>query len=441
MSQSIEEEPAAQNEPAELPRGARGYIVLLKRNPNLRNVWIGQVISQLGDWFNTVALLGLLVDLTKNPASASLVLVTQILPSTITGLFLSGAIADRFDRRKVMLTMDLIRGVLALSFLFVKDPSLVWMAYAATAGMAIGGSFFNASSSAALPNLVTRQELPLANALSQSTFASMLMVGSAIGGITAQLFGRDVSFVLNSLSFFGSAFFVWRTRASFSKTEGRQVVSGVSTLRILTEGFRYLKENQVARVFTLVKPAYSWIFGAIGLYSVYALNIYKVGDIGTSWLYIGRGFGALLSPLIAMSFVSLSDTRALSRVVRAGLFVSILGYAIFGFSSMPLVGVVGTFLGHFGAAMVWTFSRMMLQVNTPDYVRGRVLALDEVMQSGVSSTANIVAGVVANAYFPEAGVLTVVGMSVVGVLIWLLTTWRPYQRKLTEPTPEQPQPA
>jgi len=435
------EDASATDAPAELPRGARGYVVLLQRNANLRNVWIGQVISQLGDWFNTVALLGLLVDLTKNPASASLVLVIQILPATLTGLFLSGAIADRFDRRKIMLTMDLIRGCLALSFLFVKDPSMVWVAYAATAGMAIGGSFFNASSSAALPNLVTRQELPLANALSQSTFASMLMVGSAIGGITAHLFGRDVSFLLNSLSFFGSAFFVWRTKASFSTSEGRQVVFGVGTLRILTEGFRYLKQDQVTRVFILVKPAFSWIFGAIGLYSVYALNIYKVGDIGTSWLYIGRGLGALLSPLIVMSLVSLTDTRALGRVVRIGLFIAISGYAIFGFSTVPLVGVVGTFFGHFGAAMVWTFSRMILQVNTPDYVRGRVLALDEVMQSGVTSTANIVAGVVANAYFPEAGVLTVVSMGVVGVIIWLLTTWRTYQRTPTETAPEQPQPA
>ena len=108
---------------------------------------------------------------------------------------------------------------------------------------------------------------------------------------------------------------------------------------------------------------------------------------------------------------------------------------------MPLIGVVGTFFGHFGAAMVWTFSRMILQVNTPDYVRGRVLALDEVMQSGVTSTANIVAGVVANAYFPEAGVLTVVSMAVVGVIIWLLTTWRTYQRTPRDTVPEQAQAA
>ena len=440
MSQSTEGEPAAPSEPAELPRGARGYVVLLQQNPNLRNIWIAQVISQLGDWFNTVALLGLLVDLTKNPASASLVLVTQILPSTLTGLFLSGAIADRFDRKKIMLTMDLLRGCLALSFLFVKDPSMVWMAYAATAGMAIGGSFFNASSSAALPNLVTRQELPLANALSQSTFASMLMVGSAVGGITAQLFGRDVSFVLNAVSFFGSAFFVWRTRAGFSANEGREVVFGVGTLRILTEGFRYLKENQVARTFTLIKPAYSWVFGAIGLYSVYALNIYHVGDIGTSWLYIGRGLGALISPLIAMSLVSLNDRAALGRAVRIGLVISIGGYALFGFSTTPLVGVVGTFFGHFGAALVWTFSRMILQVTTPDFVRGRVLALDEVLQSGVNSMSNVIAGVIASAYFPEAGVLTIVSMAVIGSLIWLVTIWRSYQNNQRAAQAEQPMP-
>jgi MFS family permease len=116
------------SETSTLPRGARGYAVLLRRNANLRNVWLGQVVSQIGDWFNTVAVLGLLIQLTGNPGSASLVIVTQILPSAVMGLFVSGAIADRFDRKKLMIIADLARAFIALSFLFVKSPELTWMA-------------------------------------------------------------------------------------------------------------------------------------------------------------------------------------------------------------------------------------------------------------------------------------------------------------------------
>ncbi len=402
-----------------LPRGARGYAVLLQRNPNLRNVWLGQVISQLGDWFNTVAVLGLLIQLTKSPGSASLVIVTQILPSAIVGLFVSGAIADRFDRKKVMIAADLTRAVIALSFLFVKSPELVWMAYAATAGLSIGGSFFNASSAAGMPNLVTKEELPLANALHQSTFASMLLIGSALGGIVTEFFGRDVAFVLNALSFAASAFFIWRTTANFNAAGSRQVVAGASALRILTEGFRYLKQNPQARIYAFAKPFYSWVFGAIGLYGAYALTIYKIGDIGTSLLYVGRGLGALISPLIAMSLLSLTDTKALGRAIRVGMFITLFGYAIFAFSTSPLVGMVGTFFGHFGAALAWTFSRMILQISTPDYVRGRVMALDDVMMSVVTSASNVGVGLIASTVSPEAGALAAVGAGLVGTLAWL----------------------
>jgi MFS family permease len=402
-----------------LPRGARGYAVLLRRNPNLRNVWLGQVVSQAGDWFNTVAVLGLLIQLTSNPGSASLVIVAQILPSAIMGLFVSGAIADRFDRKKVMIAADLARAVIALSFLFVKSPDLTWMAYAATAGLSIGGSFFNAASSAGMPNLVTREELPLANALHQSTFASMLLIGSAIGGVVTQFFGRDVAFVMNSLSFAASAFFIWRTTANFNAAGSVQVVAGAGALRILTEGFRYLKQNPQARMYALAKPFYSWVFGAIGLYGAYALTIYKIGDMGTSLLYIGRGLGALISPLVAMSLLSLTDTQALGRAIRIGMFITLIGYAIFAVSTSPIIGIVGTFFGHFGAALAWTFSRMILQISTPDYVRGRVMALDDVMMSVVTSASNVGVGLIASTVSLEAGAWAAVSAGLVGTLAWM----------------------
>ena len=84
---------------APLPAGLRGYAALLKRNPDARKIWMAQVVSQLGDWFNTVALLGLLVELTGNPASGNLISIAQIVPIAIAGLFISGAVADRYNRR------------------------------------------------------------------------------------------------------------------------------------------------------------------------------------------------------------------------------------------------------------------------------------------------------------------------------------------------------
>ena len=403
-----------------LPSGLRGYAQLIRQNPNMRNIWLGQVVSQLGDWFNTVALLGLLIDLTQNPASASWAIVAQILPSAITGLFISGVVADRFDRKKIMITADIARAIIALSYLLIGDASLVWIAYAATAGLSIGGAFFSPAASAALPNLVSKAELPVANALWQSTFASMLLIGAAIGGGVTHLFGRKVAFIMNSLSFLGSAFFIWRVQGRFSAVGGKQLLSGMGTLRVLTEGFRYLKENRFPRTYALVKPAFSWVFGAISLYPAYALTIYNIGDIGTSWLYVGRGLGAFISPLIVAALTSLTNLKSLTRSIRLGVFITIFGYTVFAFSREPIMGMIGTFFGHFGAALVWTFSKMILQSTTPDYVRGRVLALDDVMMSLVTSGGNIIVGTVASIYAPQTAALTAVGLSLMGALVWLV---------------------
>jgi MFS family permease len=407
-----------------LPRGLRGYSTLLSRNRDVRMLWLGQLISYIGDWFNTVALLGLLIELTGSPASASLVIVAQILPSAIAGLFISGIVADRYDRKKVMITADILRGIIALSFLFVRSPDLAWIAYAGTVGLSLGASFFNPASSAAMPNLTTREELPVANTLGQSTFASMLFVGALIGGFVAHTFGRDVAFVLNSLSFFASAFFISRARGRFNADRESHNLGGRSALRVLTDGFFYLRENPKARAFVMVKVAWSWIFGAMGLYSVYSLTLYGIGDIGTSYLYAARGVGAFLSPLIVGAFVSLTDMGRLKNVIRIGMVVSVAGYLIFATSSTLLQGSIGAFFGHFGGAMTWTFSNLILQATTPDRLRGRVLALDGVAQSSVIATSNLIAGAIATLFYPQLGALVVVLMGAVGATIWIIATWK-----------------
>ncbi len=409
---------------APLPRGLRGYSALLSRNRDVRMIWFGQLVSYIGDWFNTVALLGLLIQITGSPASASLVTVAQILPSAITGLFVSGIVADRYDRRKIMIVADIARGLIALSYLFVQSVDTVWIAYAATVGLSVGASFFNPASSAALPNLTTKEELPLANALGQSTFASMLFVGALIGGVVSAVFGRNVAFVLNACSFFLSAVFISRTRGKFNATTNTNIVSGGGALRVLADGFVYLKDNLEARAYVLIKFAWSWIFGAMGLYSVYALNIYRIGDIGTSWLFAARGVGAFISPIIVGTLFALTNTTRLKQVIRIGLVISVTGYLIFALSNTVYVGALGAFAGHFGGAMVWTFSNLILQSSTPDRLRGRVLALDGVSQSAVIAMANVIAGSIATVSDPHLGALSVVLMGIVGAVIWLVAAWK-----------------
>src|SRR5262245_60557643 len=108
-----------------------GYIALLRNNQPFRRLWYGQIVSQLGDWFDSIALYALLQRLTGSAQVVGLLLVAQFLPSTIVGLW-AGVIIDRLPRKLVMIATDLGRGLLVLLFLFVRDADQIWIIYVVT---------------------------------------------------------------------------------------------------------------------------------------------------------------------------------------------------------------------------------------------------------------------------------------------------------------------
>lgn len=405
-----------------LPGGLRGYAVLLRQNPNARNVWLAQVASQLGNWFSTVALLGLLVELTGNPASGNLISVAQIIPIAIAGLFLSGAVADRYNRKVIMVSADLARSAIALSFLLIRTPDTAWIAYAGTVAVALGTAFYQPAASAALPNIVTKRELPVAVMLGQTTFATMLFVGAFLGGAITTLFGRDAAFLANSASFLLSALLIWRTRANFSARGTTQVLAGGSVVRVLTEGLRYLKGDRYVRAYLLAKPATAWALGGFGLFSTFSIAVYGTGDFGTALLFAGRGVGAFLSPLVVSGFTSLNNTRRLRRLIVTGMWLVILGYFLFAFTQSPLAGMICAGIAHWGNAWAMTLSGLIVQSRTPDYVRGRVMALDNVGWSLASAVSNLLVAFVAIRVSPQAGILAAVAVTVICVIWWMIGT-------------------
>ena len=108
------------------------YLRLLRQNRNFRLLYVGQAISQLGDWFNAVAVYALLLDLTGSATAVAWMLITQYLPVALVGP-LAGVVVDRVNRRRLMIAADLIRGGLILGLLLVRSADRVWIAYVVTA--------------------------------------------------------------------------------------------------------------------------------------------------------------------------------------------------------------------------------------------------------------------------------------------------------------------
>ena len=192
------------------------YLRLLRHNRDFRLLYAGTLISLGGDWFLTVALLDLVLSLTGSATLASLMLLCQSLPIFIVTP-LAGLVVDRVDRRKLMILVDVIRTGACLLPLLARSPALLPFAYAGVIVIAVGSSYFEPASQAALPNLVRDDELAPANVLMGSTWGTMLAVGAAIGGAVTMRFGRDVAFVVDAISFLASAAILWRMRARFAE--------------------------------------------------------------------------------------------------------------------------------------------------------------------------------------------------------------------------------
>src|ERR1700687_4507169 len=183
------------------------YVRLLRGNRNFRRLWMAQIVSEIGDWFYTLSIYSLLLQLTGRASSVALALILQVLPQTFVGPT-AGVVNDRISRKRVMIAADLARVVIVLSMLLVRSRSLVWLIYPLLLLETIMAAFFEPARNSVIPNITSREDVVLANTLSSTTWSLNLVMGATLGGIVAALLGRDAVFVLNALSFLASAFLI-----------------------------------------------------------------------------------------------------------------------------------------------------------------------------------------------------------------------------------------
>lgn len=361
-----------------------GYLDLLRGNPSFRHIFIGQVISQTGDWFNSVALFTLLLSLTGSGEAVGYILILKLLPTFFVGP-LAGVVADRYDRKKTMIATDLLRGFVVLGFLLVSRADQVWIVYTLTALEVAVAAFFEPARSAAIPSIVSRRELISANALSGASWSITLAVGASLGGVVTGAFGRSTAFVINALSFFVSAAFIMLARFP-SRPEGARKSSNISIASALgvtdmVEGARYLKSN--LRVFALLMVKSAWGFGGgvLLLLTVFGKQIFPIGLDGSTsigLLYAARGFGAMIGPMVARRLTGTS-TRTMISAITASFFISALFYILLAQASHFWVVLLFVTGAHTGGSINWVYSSALIQMSVPDRFLGRVFAIEMAM--------------------------------------------------------------
>ncbi|HSP17865.1 MAG TPA: MFS transporter [Thermoanaerobaculia bacterium] len=396
------------------------YWRLLRDNRDFRLLYIGALISLGGDWFLTVALLDLVLQLTGSATLASVMLVCQALP-VFFFTPVAGHTVDRVDRRKLMIAVDVMRTGACLLPLLARSPALLPFAYAGVVLISIGSAYFGPASQAALPNIVTSEELGPANVLMGSTWGAMLAVGAAIGGLVTAKFGRDVSFVIDAASFLLSASILWMMRVPFSEAR-QEHHEPPPMLESVRETFHYARSHRRVLALLTTKGGYGVAAGVIAMLSIFGKQVFHAGALGIGLLFASRGLGALLGPFLVRAIATTDEAQYRSIVWCVLLFGA--GYTGLALSPTLTIGLIAIFFAHLGGGGSWQISSYGLQRETPDFIRGRVFAADYGFVTLTMSVSSIVTGIVADRFGAVLATMATASAALLFAIIWGASTWR-----------------
>lgn len=368
-------------------------------------------MSQLGDWFNTVAVYALLYELTHSATAVAVMMVVQFLPIAVVGP-MAGVVVDRYDRRRIMIGADLVRGVAILGLLAADSVSTVWIAYASV-GIAVAATgFFEPARSSTIPMVVAPADIVAANTLSTASWSAMLAIGASLGGIVTALVGRDAAFVINSLSFFASAILIARV-----KVPRRQAPARSGGFRELGEGLAYMRSHPTVGSVALVKGGWSIAGGSLLLLTVFGERIFPIGGsaaAGIGVLYAARGVGAAGGAVLVNQIVG-RDPLRLRRAVGPAYFAAGTAYATLAIAPNIWSAAATVVTAHVFGSLLWVASSVMLQLSVPDRYRGRVFAAELFAVTVMQSTISFVTAVILD----SAGVSPRVMAIWIGAALWL----------------------
>lgn len=404
----------------------RDYLRLLQRNPRFRRLWYGQVVSQLGDWFASIALYTLILDMTGSAQALGLLLVAEFLPPTLVALF-AGVILDRVSRKWAMVWSDGLRALLTPALLYAYLSGNLTLVYIVVALRFALISLFEPARSAVLPLLVERRELVLANAISGATWSVMLAVGAALGGFVAGTFGIEVALILDALTFVVSGWLIAGIPIDEPHRQPGAAAPPFAPLREFGEGLRYIFSRGDIACYALAKAGWNLGGGVLLLLTLYGRELFPIGvggAISIGLLYMARGIGTGIGPPLLLRLRG-DDPTLLRRWVGLSCFLSLAGYALF--SGAPTLGValIAAVLAHIGGSINWVFSSTLLQQRVPDRLRGRVFTVEFAALTFTQALSSYLAGAASDAgATPRLLALLLAGLFVVPGVVLTALLWR-----------------
>jgi len=406
--------------------GFREAVDLLGRNRDFRRLFLASVISLGGDWFLFVAVGALVLDATGTAISIGLLVLAQDLPVFLATPW-AGWLVDHMDRRRLMIACDVARVGICAAFLLV-GPDNLWLAYGLLTALAVFAAVFDPASSAAMPNVVDPEDLPVANALGGSLWGTMLAVGAAVGGVVTAVLGNDAAFVIDAVSFAASALLLAGVRRPFSESD---IASHerVGALEAARETVEYARRDHRVMALLSVKFGFGLAGGVLALIVVLAESVFDAGAVGFGILLAARGVGALIGPFVGHR-LSGPGHRRLLPVIAGALAVFGLGYVAVGAAPSLWLAALAVMVAHLGGGAQWVLSSFGLQRIVPDRIRGRIFSFDFALITLTFSVSAVVASILADQIGARQATQIVGAVAFAWAAVWWLLTRRVRHRPL-----------
>lgn len=357
-----------------------GFQELLRRNRNYRYTWTGQIVSEVGDHYNNVAVFSLALENTGSGLVVAGILISRAICAVLAGP-IAGVLLDRVDRKRIMIISDLVRAVIAILFMLGIPRGRTWLLYVLSGALMFASPFFSSGRASILPTIATKDDLHSANSLTQLTQWTTLTLGSFLGGTSVTQFGYKLAFLFNAFSFLFSAWCISRLHVDSGFRAERSDVSGDKVVRPwheYTEGLKYMKSSPLILGIGLVAVGWATGGGAAQiLFSVFGEVVFHRGPAGIGVIWGCAGIGLIIGALVAhrigktISFENYKRMISICYVIHGGSYVL--------FSQAKTFGWALFFIGLSRAAVaissVLNITQQLRHVS--DEFRGRVFATIE----------------------------------------------------------------
>ena len=405
----------------------KGYIEFFSSNAKYRRLWAASVISLLGEWFNTIALFLLILEYSGSEFLLGILFSVRMILFGISQP-INGLLADRLNRKSLMLWSNIAQIFLALTFLMVDGPEDMWWLIAVSGIMMLFHGVYVTAERAAVPNIVDEEDLITANAIGSASWSTALCIGAMLGGIVVSQWGTDAAFVIDSFTFLLSAIILiplFIEQTVDENMKGPIFRTAVKNIKIGWD--RIYSDKKLLRI---VFAKTSWNLAGAGLAGVFLVlagsDISGYGAaFGFGLFFFARGIGTGIGPLIARSvFKDRSKWPNMVGILvsLSGIFYFFVGLTIDYYLPLTVFLII---CAHSASGGNWVLSTVLTQTWVEDEVRGRVFSMDMLLLGLSAGLSTTTAG-----YLVEYHDLTLqngfISFSILMVLCGIVfTLWRP----------------